>query len=581
MKRRSVAVLSAGIIGSSLVLAGCGSTSTPSTGSSQAVKSPMGNVAVVALTPQTSPNWWFPVVASTAYSDLNSQMQSLMYVPLIHISKTDGIDYKRSLASNVTWNSTGTVYTITLNKKWHWSNGQPVTSADVVWTTQLMLAASSGASSLPWGYGGAGIGGIPTRWKSVTADGPYKVIVTLTQPSNPQWFLHNGLGQILPAPKSVWDIHKNIDNELKFIQSVSNDPGSQYYNVVDGAFKFDAAASKTNNQYWTFVPNPNYDGHKASISKLIYKYETSSSAEFADLKTQKVNVGFLPPSLWNSRGELTADKFSTVYLFGFNYLQPNYNSKAPGGFGQIISHRYVREALEMGIDQQGMINSFYHGHGVVEFGPIPSKPPTQFDDPNLTNPAPFNPQAGKKLLEEHGWKLVNGVMTKNGQKLAFTLDYVSGSNTITDQVQLMKQDWAQEGIQVTLLSQPFDTIISDANQGDPTKWQLDWWGGGWTYEPDYYPTGGGLFGTGSAANYGGYSSSTMDSLIKKTYEPGTASQITARMDAYQAWAVKDLPVIWVPWTPTFSEVATYVHGVNSAFNPIEDLNYPNYWTINH
>ncbi|WP_020373109.1 hypothetical protein [Sulfobacillus thermosulfidooxidans] len=145
----------------------------------------------------------------------------------------------------------------------------------------------------------------------------------------------------------------------------------------------------------------------------------------------------------------------------------------------------------------------------------------------------------------------------------------------------MKQDWAQEGIQVTLLSQPFDTIISDANQGDPTKWQLDWWGGGWTYEPDYYPTGGGLFGTGSAANYGGYSSSTMDSLIKKTYEPGTASQITARMDAYQAWAVKDLPVIWVPWTPTFSEVATYVHGVNSAFNPIEDLNYPNYWTINH
>ncbi|PSR27631.1 MAG: ABC transporter substrate-binding protein [Sulfobacillus thermosulfidooxidans] len=579
MKRRSVAVLSAGIIGSSLVLAGCGSTSTPSTGSSQAVKSPVGNVAIVALAPQVSPNWWFPIEANTNYSDYNSAMSNMMYEPLIHISRTDGVNYNRSLASNVTWNSNGTVYTITLNKKWHWSNGQPVTSADVVWTMKLMEYLASGKA--PWEYGGTGIGGLPTRWQSVKADGPYKVIVTLNQPSNQQWFLHNGLGQVVPVPKSVWDIHKNLANEAKFLQSVANSPQDSYYSVVDGPFKYSPQQSKPNDQYWTFVPNPNYDGHKASVSKVVYEYESSSSSEFAALKTGKVNVGYLPASLWNSKQELVNDKFSTSYLFGFAYMVPNFSPKAPGHFAQLIAPAYVRQALEMGIDQQGMINSFYHGHGVVEFSPIPSKPKTVFNDSAITNPAPFNPSAGKKLLEEHGWHMVNGVMTSpQGYPFKFTLDYSSGSNTMADEAQLMKQDWAKEGIDVTLESQPFNTLINDNDQANVTNWQMVWYGL-WTYQPDFYPTGGGLFKTGAGSNSGDYSNNTMNALINKTYEPGTSSEITAAMDAYLKYAAEQLPVIWVPWVSSFNETAVYVHGVNKWFNPITDSNSPNRWTITH
>ncbi|AUW93664.1 ABC transporter substrate-binding protein [Sulfobacillus thermotolerans] len=578
MKQRSFALIASAAVAGALTLAGCGTTSSAA---SSTVKSPVGNQAVVALPVQVSPNWFFPVESSSAFSVYNSQMNSLMYVPLLHISKTDGIDYARSLASNVTWNSNGTVYTITLNKKWHWSNGTPVTSADVVWTAQLMMAASSNAPSLPWGYGGAGIGGLPTRWQSVTANGPYQVVVTLNQPSNPQWFLHNGLGQIVPAPKAVWDIHKNMDNELKFILSVSNDPASPYYDVVDGAFKFDAAASKTNNEYWTFVPNPNYDGHKATIDKLVYVYESSNSSEFADLKMNKVGVGYLPFSLYDSRNTLVDDKFAPVYPFGFNYLIPNFSPNAPGGFGNIVSHQYVREALEMGINQPGMISAFYHGYGTPGFSPIPAKPVTKFYDASLKNPDPYNPAAGKKLLEAHGWHLVDGVMTKGSQKLAFTLDYVSGVSAVANQVQLMKQDWAQEGIQVNLESQQFNTLIADTNQANANKWQMVWWGGGWTYEPDYYPTGGGLFASTSASNYGGYQNQKMNQLIQATYQPGTSSQITARMDAYLAYASQQLPVIWMPWTAQFDETATYIHGVNSSYNPITNTNYPNYWTVSH
>lgn len=148
-----------------LIAAGCGTQSSTSSPA-------LPTTATIALAPQVSPNWWFPVLSSSAYSDTNLQMNALMYVPLLHISRTDGIDFSRSLAEKITHNADGTVYTIDLNPKYHWSNGQPVTARDVVFTWQILKATSSGASNLPWGYGGAGTGGIPTDWASVVAKIP-------------------------------------------------------------------------------------------------------------------------------------------------------------------------------------------------------------------------------------------------------------------------------------------------------------------------------------------------------------------------------------------------------------------------
>lgn len=71
----------------------------------------------------------------------------------------------------------------------------------------------------------------------------------------------------------------------------------------------------------------------------------------------------------------------------------------------------------------------------------------------------------------------------------------------------------------------------------------------------------------------------MNQLIAKTYEPGTSAQLTRRYNAYQAYAVQQLPVIWLPWLAGFNETAKSIHGVNATFNPILDLTSPNYWTI--
>ncbi len=565
-----------------VLLAGCGSGS-PSTTTTNSSSS--NSTVVVAEAPLSAPNWFFPVIGLSASSNTNIQTDSLMYKPLLHITNQDTVDYKRSLAEKITYNKAGDVYTIYLNPKYHWSNGAPVTAQDFVFTWDLFVAASVTKPAPPWAYAWSGIGGLPQDWKSAEAINAHTVKVTLTRPVNPTWFILNGLGQISPVPKNVWDKHPtNMAQELSYIQSVANSPSAKPYQVVDGPFKF---RSMIPNNQWVFVDNPAYDGHKATIKKLIFQYETSTSAEFTGLRNGTVSVGYLPDTYWKSRSRLTGDVLSMPYVFGFNYLAPNLSSKAPGGVGTAFQKPYVRQALEMGIDQKGIIDTLYHGHGIVEDSPIPSQPPTQFDNPKLAKPPfPFNPAAGKKLLEKHGWAEQNGVMTKNGIALKFNLLYMSGDPTLTDMVTLIKSDWAREGVQVALTAEPFANVIGTASQSDANKWQMAFWGGGWTYEPDYYPSGDGLFNTGGGANTGGYSSSRLDALINATTnQVGTAAQTRAAMDAYESFMAQQVPVIWLPWAPSsyvgtgYPEHAKNVHGTVKTFNQVTDLYYPNWWTV--
>lgn len=562
----------------SLTLAGCGAIKN-------AAHSPSvpGATVVVAEAPQTPPSWFFPVINATDFTELNVQMEFLMYRPLIYLTKNNRVDYARSLASHITVNPQGSTYVITLGNRYRWSNGRPVTAQDVVFTVNLMKAASQ--PNAPWVFGGLGSGGMPDDWQSVTAQGAHTVVVHLAHPANPVWFIHNGLSQVFPVPQSVWDKYpENMNKELQMILAAGNTPTNPLYHVIDGPFKF---LKWQPNEYWAFVPNPHFGGHKASIAHLIFQYEASSSAQFVGLRNGTISVGYLPPSMWNARKDLTHDVLSSSYLFAMNYIAPNLNPKAPGSIGAAFSHLYVRQALEMGIDQKGIIQALYHGEGVATDGPIPPKPATAFYDPSLETPVyPFDPSRGKALLKEHGWRLVNGVMSKGGQSLKLTMLYASGSVTETDLMQVLKSDWAREGIQVSLQSMPLNQVFGEVSQSDPTRWQMGYWGTGLAYQYNYYPTGGSMFATGGAYNDSGYTNLKANQLIHETYLPGTTAQIQERMDAYQEFVAHQLPVLWMPWFPSgYARViglnvhARTVHGTVKYFNPVTDYLYANYWTV--
>ncbi|WP_053959080.1 peptide ABC transporter substrate-binding protein [Sulfobacillus thermosulfidooxidans] len=585
MKRntsKKITLASALAVTASLALAGCGSTpTTTSQPSSASLKPQSGGTIVMALPADSNVTWYFPLMDGPSDSVYNAWVQSLMYKSLFTIGPTGSIDYSRSIAESIKPNAAGTQYVVTMNPKYHWSNGHPVTAQDVVFTWDLIKAASASNAPAPWPYVGAGTGDIPSGVKSVVANGPYQFTVTLNQPANQEWFIYNGLGQFTPLPKSVFDKYPtNMTQELNYLAKVATEPTSSVYQVVDGPFKLSQAVSS---QKWVFVPNPSYDGHKAYVSKLIFQYETSGDAEFAALKTGQIQVGYLPNSLWGSRAALYNNynlsvQNSLAYgdvLVNMNHGNSQASLNAPNGVGDIFKNLYVRQAMQMGINQQAINDAAFHGNAVDEVGIIPPKPKTIFFDPSLKTIYPYNPAQGKKLLEEHGWHEVNGVMTKNGQQMKFQMVYSSGSQSFVQEATLLQQGWAKEGIDVSLKAEPFSTIIGlTNNQWDIMDYGGIAWGGS-------YPTGGGLFGKpGQGLDNQGYYNPEMVKLIALTHKPyPTQQQSLQALYNFQAFVAKDLPVLFVPWPPSYTEVAKNVHNVVKYANPFTGGISPNYWWV--
>ena len=394
-------------------------------------------------------------------------------------------------------------------------------------------------------------------------------------PVNASWFIRNGLGQLNPIPAAVWNRYPhNIMKELDFIKAVANSPTSKWYSVVDGPYK---VASFIPNQQWVFEPNSRYGGRAPQISKLVFQYDTSFASEFTELKTKAVTVGYVPLSLWNSRHLLSGYHVTPAYLWGMTYLQLNFNDNALHHINQLFDQLYVRQALALGINQPAMIRSIFHEQGIEGNGPVPSAPTTPFYDRALNQLTyPYSPARGKALLERHGWRLHNGVMTRSGISLAFSINYATGSQTADDMMQFLKSSWAQEGIPVTLVP------TSDASFPLPNnKWDAIFSGlTSWVYSPDFYPTGGCLFKTGSALNFWGHSNHKMNQLVDSTYVPyASKSQEFSRLDAYQKFASQHLPLLFMPYAASFFVSSKNLRGYRATMNVISGLLTPNYWSV--
>ena len=541
----------AGIGSLGLLLAACGGTPA-ATGKVPKQITLVGDVA-------SNPTWWFSVTP-VSFNSTSNFATSYMYQGLLWISKTDTINYSRSIASSITPSKNDTVYTIQLNPKWKWSNGHPVTAADCVYAWDL--AHWSAAKGAPWVDSNVGSHSFD-EITSAVATGTHTLVVTVAAPISPLYVELASLGYLSPVPKFAVDKYSNHNQELSYLEKIGVNPSNPLFKIVDGPY---VISKVVKNDYFIMKANPNYAGHKAAIKTIVFQDEATSASQFAATKTG-LFAQTVPGNAYYTAGkQIKAYQQKPVpYNYGFQMIEPNYSSKAPV-IGGLFNKLYFRQAMQMGIDQTAIVKALYQGYAYPVYDPVPEQPPNVFFDKNLKNPYPFNPAAGKKLLEKNGWTLQNGVMTKNGVKLAFDFLVASGSTTQTNIAQLLKQDWAQEGIDVTIRQEPFSQVIANGTS-DPSKWVLLSWGGGWSYVPDYYPSGDGLFNPGGGANFGGYSSSQMNHLIQvTTVESGTAAQIHQRFDAYQVYSAQQLPVLYMPLAPTFYAVATYVKGFYSNYS---------------
>jgi peptide/nickel transport system substrate-binding protein len=530
-----------------------------------------GGTVVYALTPQTNIPWYLPVQNAPNYSGSVFELIGLMYQPLLWQNSEHKFDYSQSLAEKVTYNKQGTVFHIFLNPKWYWSNGQPITSADLLFSWNVLMAAEVSKVS-PWPAGSEGAGGMPANFKSAQATSKYEFTITLKKPANQQWFIYNAL-TIFNVMPTVWNKYpNNMAEELAYLGKNATNP--KFDNPVSGPFELQSA---TQNEEWVLVPNPNYSGQKAHISRLILQYEGSNESEFAGLKTGSIQVGYLPPGEWAARAELP-DTMTKQYGFGFGFIWVNMWSGAQDNVNTIFDNLYVRQALEMGIDETAIGEVIDHGQYQPAYGPLQVSPTTtSFLDPTLDKPLyAFDPAAGLKLMESNGWKLENGVLTKGGQQMKFTLQYSSGDIATTEEMELIQADWAKEGVKVTLEPVPFAALL-DTVEGKHNAWEIV---GGITWGYPGYPSGEQLFYKDQGVDFAGWNNAEENSLIEATESPAATPALQqSTYFKYQLYTAKELPMLWAPYPVTDDEVAPNLHGVTTqtllSWTDIQ----PQYWWL--
>jgi len=363
----------------------------------------------------------------------------------------------------------------------------------------------------------------------------------------------------------------NPNNPSAANNSMSTYASNPLWQIVDGPWKLSAFNADGN---VTFVPNPKYQGPVKptlkSFSEIPY---TSDSAEYSALLAGNLSYGYVPTSDITSPATKVgqagpnvsrlASSFNLdpLYAWDIGYFPINFNSTADNGMaGKIFSQLYFRQAVMYLIDQPLYDQKIWKGYAVPTYGPVPVYPvSSELSSAEKNNPYPYNPAKGKALLKDHGWSIVPGgidTCTKPGTaanecgagivagaQLNFQMPLATGIAAETQMMEAEVASWAKVGLKWTIVPQTFDNVISNAvacTASSSCTWQAQNWGGVWIYDPDTYPTGDELFGTGSVANYGSYSNVQNDALIKKTAFGSTP------LTTWENFMAKQVPVIWEP-----------------------------------
>ncbi len=581
-----------------MVVAACGPVGSGASSSSVGTTPTNGGTATYATIPGLSANYIFPFTPGADFSATNSDdLQYLLYRPLYWFG--DGtqptLNPQLSLAQMPKFS--GRTVTITL-KHYFWSNGSPVTAANVIFWINMEKAEETAVGGADE-YGGYVPGTFPDNITDWHTAGPYTLVMTLKGSYSQAWFIDNELSQITPLP-SAWDVTASgtrggCEQSISGCQAVYNyltsaavgpaNPvkwgGSPIWSVVDGPWQVTSATAQ---DQVTMRYNFKYSGPAAAqhVTTFILEPFTTEQAEFDQLQdpgNNPISVGYLPtvdapvPAAGSQVGSnpvsLTNYNLTVIYPWMLSYYPYNWRNPT---VGPIFSQLYFRQAFQSLQDQEGVVSGPMHGYGKVTIGPVTDYPVTQYLSSSLEMAGDrwtLNPSNAAHLLSTHGWSVNTtggttfcshpgtgpgdcGAGIKAGAKLDFTMIYALGVDWMESAVKELVSNASLIGIHITANAVTTSTVVDIALGGSPSSWELAEWGS-WTYSPDFLPTGEELFLNSPFAGF--YNNPTNNAYIERTLTAKSSKAFDQAMYTWQVYLSQQLPVVWTPNVATLVESA--------------------------
>ncbi|CAM3953752.1 ABC transporter substrate-binding protein [Alicyclobacillus pomorum] len=507
-----------------LLVAGCGNSGG---------SNPSGNNANNATSEQpkdggtlTVGTWSDIVNCNPLFIEDNSsgEVDNFIFANIYDIDRTGNVKAEPwSLAEGpLQVSNGGLTYTFKLKPNAKWSDGQPVTADDVVWTIKTAANPDSG-SAIVSNF---------DHVKDVKALDEHTVQITMKSVYAP--LQYNLVFPALPA-----HILKNIP--LKDLQKsgFGTDPSKT---VTDGPWKWTKWEQK---QYLQFDQNENYWGPKPHISTVIYKiYADQNTLTQAYIKgdvdlDEGIPVTQLSVTQQHKGLNVINAPGPQFEYFGFNFKPSNF----PGGFDPFTGEK-TRQAIAYALDTQSMVKDILKGAGQPLSSPF-LKPPigwTGADD--AATKYNYDPQKAKELLTEDGWKPgPDGILQKDGHRFSFTFLYNTGNSRREQVAAVIQQELKAVGIEATPKALDFSSLI--ANYLNPGKYEAVLLGEVMSVDPDVSILYGSKYFPPNGQNMYWYKDDKVDQLLE---EGVTTTDRAQRAKIYQQLAQElsqNLPAVFL------------------------------------
>lgn len=489
----------------------------------------------------------FNPYSPTAFNQPGSH--GMIYETLLFVNGLQAGTVTPWLASSYQFSTDVKTLTFHLRPNVQWSDGQPFTSADVVFTLNLLKQYPALDTNGLWNF-----------LTAVTAPDSSTVVVTFQRPYSPiLWYLG---GQTWIVPKHLWS---SVSNPVTY-----TDPNP----VGTGPFTLKSFSS----QLIDLGKNPRYwQPGKPQVTELRYPaFNTNTSAElqldqgavdWAGLYLPNVQQTYISRDPAHNQYWGPPDSLVTLFLnltrYPFNLLP-------------------VRQAISLAIDRQQL-------NTVGESGLEPAASPTGLLLPAqqkylapayATTSFAVDPGKANQLLQSAGFtKGSDGIYAdKNGKKLTLNLNVVAGFTDWVTDAQIIDSELKAIGINVSVNQVSFGAYYNALQVGNFDA-AMFWapLGGAplpfFIFDALFNSKNTAPLGKAAPSNFERWSNSATDSLLSQyasTIDP------TVQMQAIQSLEkimVEQLPAIPLLEAASFNEHSTaHFTGWPSASNPYANPN---------
>jgi ABC-type transport system substrate-binding protein len=385
---------------------------------------------------------------STAGADQGVERQ--IYGGLVMM--THEVQPQMDLAESVEISEDAREFTFRLREGLVFSDGEPLTSADVLFTFHRAIDPRTGSV---WRgrllvlegaeeYDGETVTSIP----GLEALDDLTVRMTLTEP-DATWLLTLGdfAGFCILPEHAFGDIPPEQLQEAPF--TFNPQPSA-------GAFLFDEYLP---DQYLAIQRNDNYDPPKANIDRLYLTILPQSVTALSQLQSGEIDimsVSIPDMEIVEQNPNLTLSIEPSLMM---QWMIPNSTRPA-------FSDKRVRQAMIYALDRESMAREIMQGQVTIINSPFYG---WEWDEgePEGLNPYPYDPDMARQLLSEANW---------NSDDHDIVMHYIPGDPLSETLINIIQQLYRDVGINFDLMAVDVpdytNRLISGATGGEPGDFDL-------------------------------------------------------------------------------------------------------------